>query len=177
MTIPCPYCEFENTEGADACGQCGQPLTDMHLSDPQSAVERGLLKDRISDLLPKKPICVTSTTPAGEVLKLMNEQGIGCCFVIDGGESIVGVFSERDALLRLGNQASEQWDTPISQFMTPNPESLKESAKIAFAVHQMDLGHYRHLPILDDEEKAVGVISVRDILRYLTSKAFEPSAT
>lgn len=176
MTIPCPYCEFNNTEGADACDQCGQPLTDMHLSDPQTAVERGLLKDRISDLLPKKPICVNSTTTAGEVLKLMNEHGIGCCFVTDSGQSIVGVFSERDALLRLGNQAEDNWDAPISQFMTANPESLKSSAKIAFAVHQMDVGHYRHLPILDGDNKAIGVISVRDILRYLTSKAFEPSS-
>ena len=40
-------------------------------------------------------------------------------------------------------------------------------AKIAFAVQRMDQGGYRHLPIVDRDEKLTGIISVRDIMRYL----------
>ena len=54
--------------------------------------------------------------------------------------------------------------------MTPSPQSLKEDARLVFAVHQMDLGGYRHLPILDRDGELQGVVSVRDLLRYLTER-------
>ena len=54
--------------------------------------------------------------------------------------------------------------------MTTNPESLDRSAKVAFAVQRMDLGGFRHVPIVDEEKRLTGVISVRDILHYLTEK-------
>jgi predicted transcriptional regulator len=168
MKIPCPYCDFGNIEGEDVCEQCGQPLSDMHLSDFRTAVERGLMKDRVSKLSPKKPVTVPASMTVGEVLQLLIERSIGCVFVVDNKSSVVGVFSERDALIRLNCDSEKLWDHSISEFMTPNPQGLRPDAKVVFAVHQMDVGHYRHIPILDDENRAVGVISVRDILQYLT---------
>jgi len=56
----------------------------------------------------------------------------------------------------------------VSQFMSTNPETLQADAKIAFAVHRMDLGSYRHVPVVDGQRRPIGVVSVRDILRYLT---------
>ena len=52
--------------------------------------------------------------------------------------------------------------------MTPNPQTLVANAKIAFAVQRMDLGGYRHLPIVGEAGELVGIISARDILRHLT---------
>jgi CBS domain-containing protein len=54
--------------------------------------------------------------------------------------------------------------------MTASPQTLDQDAKVAFAVQRMDLGGYRHIPIVDDEDRLVGTISVRDILAYLTEK-------
>ena len=42
--------------------------------------------------------------------------------------------------------------------------------KIAYALHRMDLGGYRHVPIIDDDERLAGVISIRGILAYLTER-------
>ena len=162
----CPYCGSENIEGADDCAECGQPLADSHLTPPHSAVERGLLRDRISYLAPKRAITTASTTPVGDVLRLMVEHRIGCVVVVDG-EQPVGIFSERDALRKLNTQAAEFAGRPVSEFMTPNPQTLVADAKIAFAVQRMDLGGYRHLPIVGHRGELVGIISARDILRYL----------
>ena len=49
-------------------------------------------------------------------------------------------------------------------------QSLQEDTRLVFAVHQMDLGGYRHLPVVGGAGELRGVISVRDILRYLTEK-------
>lgn len=167
--IICPHCAAENIAGSDVCAECGQSLSDLHLTEPATEVERGLLSDRVADLSPKTPIVVAPDMPVADVLKLLIAKHIGCVFVVDHGE-IVGVFSERDALLRIGANASEHADVPISQFMTPNPRSLDARVKIAFAVRMMDLGGYRHIPVVDDEGRPTGVISVRDILDYLAGK-------
>ena len=53
--------------------------------------------------------------------------------------------------------------------MTADPVTLETSDKIAFALHKMNVGGYRHVPILFDG-KLAGVISIRDILRYLTER-------
>jgi CBS domain-containing protein len=104
----------------------------------------------------------------------MAGQKIGCIIVVDG-QTVAGIFSERDALLRLGVDAPQLWDRPIREFMTPQPETLEADDKIAFALHKMDVGGYRHVPILKDG-RLEGVISVRDILRYLTQRIAETAS-
>ena len=166
--ILCPYCEAENIEGADECDECGESLADLSVRVPASSVEADLLRDRIERLWPKSPSTVSPETPVGEVLKKMVDERIGCVMVVDGGK-LVGIFSERDALMKLNTDAPKFVDRPISQFMTPDPVTLETSDKIAFALHKMNVGGYRHVPILFDG-KLAGVISIRDILRYLTER-------
>jgi len=165
--IYCPNCRSENIDGEDECSQCGQPLGDTYLPPPTSDVERVLLRDRISALAPKSPITVAATTTVGEVLRLMAEHRIGCIVVVDG-ERPIGIFSERDALRKINTAASSMALRSVSEFMTPNPQTLVADAKIAYAVQRMDLGGYRHLPIVGQGGELVGIISARDILRHLT---------
>lgn len=167
--INCPYCSSENIEGVDVCEECGEPLTDSHLAPPSSKVEQGLLRDRVSVLSPKTPLTVSPTTPVGEVLRLMVDRRIGCIVIAEQGKP-VGIFSERDALRKLNVDAASLADKPVAEFMTPHPQTLVANAKIAYAVQRMDLGGYRHLPIVDDGGALVGIISARDIINYLTTR-------
>lgn len=164
----CPYCQAENIEGADECSECSQPLTEMGVRVPTTSVEADLMRDRIERLWPKSPSTVPPDMPVGDVLQKMVGETIGCVMVVDRGE-LVGIFSERDALMKLNVDAARYFAKPISQFMTPRPVTLETSDKIAFALHKMNVGGYRHLPILFDG-KLAGVISIRDILRYLTER-------
>jgi CBS domain-containing protein len=166
--IICPYCQAENIEGADECEQCNQSLSDMSVRVPASSVEGDLLRDRIERLWPKSPSTVPPDMPVGRVLKKMVDEVIGCVMIVDGGK-LVGIFSERDALIKINTDAMRLADQPISQFMTPDPVTLEANDKIAFALHKMNVGGYRHVPILF-HGKLVGVISIRDILRYLTER-------
>lgn len=163
----CPYCGTENIEGVDDCAECCQSLGDTHLPPPRTALERAVLRDRVEALAPKRPVTVAPTTPVGQVLRLMVEHRIGCVLVTDDS-GLLGIFSERDALRKLGAKAAEQSNRPVSQLMTSNPQTLVADAKIAFAVHRMDLGGYRHVPIVDQQGDLTGIISARDILRHLT---------
>jgi CBS domain-containing protein len=51
--------------------------------------------------------------------------------------------------------------------MTRNPETVEPNDTLAVALHKMDVGGYRHLPIVEGE-RPVGIISVRDVSRHIT---------
>ncbi len=164
----CPYCDAENIEGADQCQDCGEALAHLSIRVPSSSVEADLLRDRIERLWPKSPSTVAPEMPVGDVLAKMVGETIGCVMVVDAGK-LVGIFSERDALMKLNTDAPKLLARPISQYMTPEPVTLETNDKIAFALHKMNVGGYRHIPILF-QGKLAGVISIRDILRYLTER-------
>jgi CBS domain-containing protein len=171
--ITCPFCGAENLEGADVCDDCQHSLTDLSYPLPSSAVEQGLLNDRIEILHPKRPSTVSPQTSVRDVLLQMTTESIGCVIVVEGNQ-VRGIFSERDALLRLGADVANFIDRPIETLMTPDPVTLRAEDKIAFALHKMHVGGYRHVPILA-EEKLVGVISIRDILFYLAERIGVPA--
>lgn len=163
----CPFCSFTNIEGVDTCEMCGQALTDLHLADPPSSLEKQLLSDKISSLHPKTPVVVAPTVSVRDVINMMVEHSIGCVLVVEDGK-IQGVFTERDAVLKLNVDYQSMLDKHVKEFMTRNPQTLVLDAKIAFAIQRMDQGGYRHLPIVDAQDHPIGIISVRDILAYLT---------
>ncbi len=166
--IDCPYCGTENIEGADYA-ECGQSLSDLHLPVPATELEESLLRDRLSALKPRTPLMLPQTTPLKQVLEFLINEKIGCVFLTDN-DKLVGVFTERDAYRRLGVEAREKADHPISEFMTRGPASLTSDAKIAFAVRSMVQGGYRHVLMVDKEGRPEGVVSVRDIIKYLDQR-------
>jgi len=165
----CPFCGYENIEGVDECEHCECSLADVELLVPATQVERDLLRDRVALLAARPPVTVPATAPVRDVLKLLTQHSVGCVVVVQDGK-LAGVFSERDALLKLGTDASRLGGRPVSEFMTANPKTLGADAKIAFAVRHMDQGGFRHLPIVNDANEPLGVVSVRDILRYVAAR-------
>jgi CBS domain-containing protein len=166
----CPACGYQFIEGDDDCEQCGLSLSDLSLAEPASEVERSLLSDRVAVLgRHRAPVTVAPDAKVGETLKQLAASDTGAALVVDKNK-LVGIFTERDALLKFGVEVADYVDRPISEFMTASPQSLLDSGKIAFAVHQMDVGSYRHMPIVDSNGAVESVISVRDILQYFANK-------
>lgn len=165
--LVCPHCGADDLiEGVDQCEQCQQPLTDQFIRLPASSIESDLLRDRVRDLPSHEPIELGPDATVGDALRAMVDGGVGCALVVVDGV-LAGIFSERDALMRLGPAGVDLHDKPLVRYMTPNPATIATNDKIAFAIHKMDLGGYRHLPVMDGD-KPVSVISIRDILRYVT---------
>jgi CBS domain-containing protein len=166
--ILCPACGVENLEGADECKACQQSLTDLSRPQPRTTVEKGLMSDRIDYLQPRKPLTVSPNDTIGNVLKKMVAEKIGCVMIMEGDE-LRGIFTEFDAMMKINTDITSMKDKPISSVMTDKPVTLNLENKIAYALHQMHVGGYRHLPILSGG-KLVGVSSIRDILNYLAQR-------
>jgi len=161
--VKCPDCGYDNVAGSDECQECGGSLVSF---DPQgSDVERSLVSHPISVLCPRAPIVVAPSASVRSAIAQMAEHNIGCVLVEQGAE-LVGIFSERDVLNKVVDHDGAL-DQPVENFMTRHPTTVTRRDSIAFALQTMDLGGYRHLPIVNSAGIAIGLLSVRDILRFL----------
>lgn len=163
----CPHCGHDNLPGSEECSFCSMDLTQLDRPTAHTQIERSLMEDPVSLLNPKKPITVRPTATVSETIEFMLDQDIGALLVTDDSGKLLGIFSERDLLTKVAGVHEPYADLPVRQFMTPSPETVTATDTLAFALHKMDVGGYRHLPVLKDG-RPVGVISVRDLLRHIT---------
>ncbi|HEY2895409.1 MAG TPA: CBS domain-containing protein, partial [Pirellulales bacterium] len=103
--VICPFCKAENIDGVDECDHCQQPLGFLSKPRAVSPIEHSILRDRVFKLGPRKPLTVSPQTPVAEVLRLMVARAVGCVIVGDQ-DALVGIFTERDALVRLNTDAA-----------------------------------------------------------------------
>ncbi|HSW44751.1 MAG TPA: CBS domain-containing protein [Phycisphaerae bacterium] len=163
----CPSCGHVNMAGAELCESCQGNLADQKPAQaPAAVLEETIATDPVSLLRPVAPVTVEPCTRVREVVRLLAEHNIGCVLIVFC-DALVGIFSERDLLMRIGDRLDELADTPIRHFMTPAPETLGPGDSIAFALNRMALCDFRHIPI-EENERPSGIVSVRDILAYAT---------
>jgi CBS domain-containing protein len=160
----CPSCKHENILGSDACEECGQTLT--QLAEPGSPMERSITRHPVGVLARKSPIMVASSVTVRSALDTLVENSIGCLLIEENGR-VVGIFTERDVLNRVLPDRG-RLDEPVSSVMTAAPETIRIDDSIAYAMHEMTVGGYRHLPIAGTDGSAAGVISARDVVRFLS---------
>jgi CBS domain-containing protein len=163
----CPNCGNDNLPGSEECSRCQQDLTQLDQPIAQSSVERSLMEDPVRALNPHTPLTISPKTAAKDAVRIMLDKDVGALLVVDDAGTLVGIFSERDLLKRVASDYDRLKDSPVSDFMTPKPETVTVEDTLAFAVHKMDVGGYRHLPVLA-EGRPTGVVSARDMLRHIT---------
>jgi CBS domain-containing protein len=163
----CPNCGHDNLPGAEECSSCLQDLTQLDRPVAQNQVERSLMEDTVGGLRPAPALTVLATATVGEAIRAMIGHKVGALLVVDDEGKLLGIFSERDLLTKVAGERPDWQQLAVRGFMTANPETVTPSHTLAFALHKMDVGGYRHLPVMD-EGKPVGVVSVRDMLRHIT---------
>jgi len=113
-----------------------------------------------------KPKALWSVGPADNVLtaaQVMADKNIGFLVVLDNG-AIVGVLSERDCVRRVVLAGKSPEATQVADIMVRNVITTNLEATFGDCMRLMHAHGIRHLPVLDND-KVVGVISVRDLLR------------
>ena len=168
--VNCPDCGHDNIAGMDACEHCGQDLRSVDVVPTQkSGLQRRIMETPLVELNPPPALCVAPADPVSGVIAKMQAERQGSVLVVDGGR-LVGIFTERDVLNRVAGFGLDLTRLPVSQVMTPDPKTLGDEDILAFAMHRMAVGSYRHIPIVRDGHPP-RFISVRGVLRYLHEHA------
>lgn len=101
--------------------------------------------------------------PAIAAVREMTEQDLGAVAVEDGVGRVVGIFTERDVLLR--SLSGAEWlDLPLSKVMTPDPVTVSAADSVAEAIRRMKKGHFRHLPVIGEDGRVVAMLSIRRVI-------------
>ena len=137
------------------------------IAPPRKSLDASALHQPISILPYVSPVCVTQDTTITTATHLMQENRIGCVLVQDT-VPLLGIFTERDLLNRVLGAGLNLDQTTVGSVMTPDPETLPIDAAIVFALNLMGEGAFRHLPLVNDEGRPVGMLSVKHIVQYLT---------
>ena len=162
----CPVCHWNNFEGDDLCDNCGADLRASSTPEPAIGFHGRLLGTHLDELGAPAPEVVDASVDVTEAIDRMHRNGIDCLLVTEGGQ-LVGIFTDRDALLKLAGRRPEH--RPIGQLMTRDPVVLRHDDPIAVAIHKMAVGGFRHVPIVDDG-RPIAVLSAMDVFRHIASR-------
>ena len=110
---------------------------------------------------------VLSLAPGASVHEaacVMTSANRGSVLVIDASGAMLGIVTERDLMTRVLAKALDPAATSVAQVMTRHPHCVGPETKVADAVLIMIERGFRHLPIVDDAGRLMGVFSARDAL-------------
>jgi len=95
---------------------------------------------------------------------VMTRANCGSVLVVDAANTLLGIVTERDLMTRLLVKSLDPATTTVADIMTRNPDCVVPETKVADAVLMMIERGYRHLPIVTESNKILGVFSARDAM-------------
>lgn len=106
------------------------------------------------------------TVPANASVRtaahIMKENKVSAVMVVEG-DRLTGIFTERDALFRVLAGGLDPDRTTMAQVMTPDPVTTTPDRPLVHAMHLMQEGGFRHIPVVDRGRPA-GMVSMRDAM-------------
>lgn len=100
----------------------------------------------------------------------MRERRVGTLVIVDAVGKPVGLLTDRDLALRVVAAGADPRGMCVGQVMTANPRTVKESTPIEAALSLMRSGSFRRLPVVNDDGKLVGIVSLDDVLGLLAEE-------
>lgn len=171
--MKCPFCAFDNIEGADVCENCFLDLTSIpSATQAKSFFGHELLDQPISKLDVRETPILLESDSILKAVKKMNDYKSGCVLISNDKGDLSGILTERDILFRMSDKVEDLAKIKCSQMMTYHVETLSEKDNIKIALNQMSVQRFRHIPILRKGKKP-GIISSRDMVQFLAKELDE----
>ncbi|MBI1336829.1 MAG: CBS domain-containing protein [Phycisphaera sp.] len=147
-------------------GDFQDPLSNYDPPIYADDMEKSLCEDSILDLKTTPFRTVSPDMKVCDAIKLMVEIDVACLLVTEG-DKLLGIFSERDVLNKVTQDFDIASQKPIGQVMTQDPMAVYETDTPADALNIMATAGFRHIPVLDVDDKVVGILGPRRITAYL----------
>ena len=108
-------------------------------------------------------VTVTPQTTVIEAVRTMDQEAIGAVAIVENNK-LRGIFSERDVMLRVVLQQRNPKDTIMREVMTSPVETISRNATVDDALKFMLEKHIRHLPVVTNDGRLAGMLSIRNLL-------------
>lgn len=117
---------------------------------------------KVSDVMSKMLLTVEPTMKLDEAARQMHDRQVGAVLVLTN-ERVSGILTERDVLRAVA--VGDVTGTHVAAWMTHDPESIGPEDSTSHAASVMIHGGFRHLPVVDEAGRPIGIVSIRDLMR------------
>jgi len=117
---------------------------------------------KVREVMTDRPRCVTLETPISEVAELMESEDIGSLPVLEG-ELLAGMVTDRDIVIRAIAKGKDPRGMPVREVASREPVTVYAEDDLSNALKKMAIEQVRRLPVVDDDNRLVGVLSQADV--------------
>ena len=127
-------------------------------------------RKRVHEVMSDRPRCVTPDTPVAEAAQLMESEDVGSLPVLEG-ERVVGVVTDRDIVVRAVAKGKDPKGMPVREVASGDLVTLTPDDDLSDALTLMATHQVRRLPVVDAENRLVGIVAQADLARVAGEKA------
>jgi CBS domain-containing protein len=128
-------------------------------------IAQTLADTTVTELDLTRYVTVSSSMSVSDTITKMNEADLSCACVVDG-ETLVGIFTQRDVLLRAIGRPST-WSRPIEAEMSRSVRTMDHRDSVSDGLALMVEWWVRSVPVLEDESRLVGNLSFYSVMTLM----------
>jgi CBS domain-containing protein len=110
----------------------------------------------------REPVTLPPDATVHEACCEMRNHRIGAVLVADAQGRLVGIFTGRDAICRMLAEGRDPRATRLAEVMTQRPETLGPRHRAIEALRLMRDGGFRHMPVVEEGGRLLGIVSRGD---------------
>ena len=122
-------------------------------------------------------VAIESGATLADAASLLARKRIGAVIVRDEGGSLAGILSERDVVRAVAKQGADALEQPVSSYMTREVATCCEADTVDGLMEMMTRGRFRHVPVVDDREGLIGIVSIGDVVKSRIEETVREAAT
>lgn len=123
---------------------------------------------KVRHVMVKKVVTAKEGSTLQKAIEILHKKHIGSVVILDDEKKCAGIFTERDAIRVTAQKIPSA--TPLKKVMTRNVVTIREDASLEEARRLIVARRIRHLPVVDQKGKLVGLFAVRDFLDEIFGK-------
>ncbi len=131
-------------------------------------VGKALLETRIQDVKPSVAVTLPLDATVAKAIEVMRKKKVGAVMVVSKTRPrrLAGIVTERDLVNRV-LAVKSYGRLRLDKVMTRSPEALRPKHPLAYALNKMSTGRFRHVPLVDERNVPVGMLSIRDVIDFI----------
>jgi CBS domain-containing protein len=110
-------------------------------------------------------VTLAGSASVQDAVLTMVRHRVGALCVLENGR-LAGIFTERDLMTKVVAQGLDAERTAVREVMVHRPVSVRLETRRSEALDLMVTNHFRHLPVVDDDNRVLALVSLRDLLRH-----------
>jgi CBS domain-containing protein len=128
------------------------------------------MSQRARDVMTPEPACCSPTTTLDEVAKLMAHNDCGEIPVVGPSDQIVGVITDRDIVCRVVAEGKNPTAYTAESCMSGSVVTVRADMPLEQVVNTMEAHQIRRVPVVDEKDSCIGIISQADVSRAAGSR-------